>query len=132
MLKNLDSLDRLLPGKHWLSNCVLGLQLRGLMTLILLQLWLSYKYPKVHWWFWGSMARPRIANHDKGASFNQTFGMELAWNKHGTALLNKWAGESVHAEFDKHHSAFIVKDTQSESYPKKLLRAIQSYNADHI
>ena len=57
---------------------------------------------------------------------------ELALNKHGTALLNEWAGESVLTEFDKHHSAFIVNDTQSEYYPKKLLRAIQSCNANLI
>ena len=45
---------------------------------------------------------------------------ELARYGMGTALLNKSAGKSLHADFDKHYQGFIVKDVEAIAYQKKL------------
>ena len=45
---------------------------------------------------------------------------ELARYGIGTALLNESAGESLHADFDKHYQGFIVKDVDAMAYQKKL------------
>ena len=45
---------------------------------------------------------------------------ELARYGMGTALLNESAGESLHADFDKHYQGFIVKDVDAMAYQKKL------------
>ena len=50
----------------------------------------------------------------------------------GTALLNESAGESLHADFDRHYQGYQVKDINATSYQKKLLHAIKTYNAGHI
>ena len=49
---------------------------------------------------------------------------ELARYGMGTALLNESAGESLHADFDKHYQGFIVKDVDAIAYQKKLLQAV--------
>ena len=49
---------------------------------------------------------------------------ELARYGMGTALLSKHAGESLHADFDKHYQGFIVKDVDAIAYQKKLLQAV--------
>ena len=49
---------------------------------------------------------------------------ELAPYGMGTALLNKSASESLHADFDKHYQGFIVKDVDAIAYQKKLLQAV--------
>ena len=56
---------------------------------------------------------------------------ELQRTGMGTALLNESAGEALHADFDNHYRRFIVKDIESLSYQKKLLQAVNIYNANH-
>ena len=130
MLKNLDSLDQLLPGEHY-----------GYLTAFrafdcVVSSCFSYDLDPN---FKRYIDDFEVAWHDLGLPITPKVHLvikhlaeELDRNGHGTALLNESAGESVHADFDRHYSGFIVKDTNSESYPKKLLRAIQIYNADHI
>ena len=57
---------------------------------------------------------------------------ELEKYQMGTALLNESAGEALHADFDRHYQGFIVKDIGSLSYQRKLLQAVQIYNANHV
>ena len=57
---------------------------------------------------------------------------ELERYNMGTALLNESAGESLHADFDRHYQGYQVKDINATSYQEKLLHAIKTYNAGHI
>ena len=50
----------------------------------------------------------------------------------GTALLNESAGESLHADFDRHYQGYIVKDVAAPGYQRKLLHAVKTYNASHV
>ena len=57
---------------------------------------------------------------------------ELERYNMGTALLNESAGESLHADFDKHYQGFKVKDITAPAYQQKLLHAVKVYNAGHV
>ena len=48
----------------------------------------------------------------------------------GMALLNESAGEAIHADFAKHYQGYAVKDQESDSYQRKLLHAVKTYNSN--
>ena len=50
----------------------------------------------------------------------------------GTALWNKSAGEAIHADLHQFYKDFIVKDSNTPAYNKKLLKAVKLYNVLHI
>ena len=50
----------------------------------------------------------------------------------GVGVYAEQASESVHADFDAHWDRYRVKDPTSDKYGPQLLRAVLSYNAQHI
>jgi hypothetical protein len=50
----------------------------------------------------------------------------------GLAVFNESAAESIHADFERHYQGYIVKDVTASSYNARLLKAVKSYNANHV
>ena len=50
----------------------------------------------------------------------------------GTALWNESAGEAIHADLHQFNKDFIVKDSNTPAYNKKLLKAVKLYNVSHV
>ena len=50
----------------------------------------------------------------------------------GTALWNESAGKAIYADFHQFYKDFIVKDSNSPAYNKKLLKAMKLYNVSHV
>lgn len=130
LLKNLDKLDSMLPAEHY-----------GYLTAFrafdcVVSSCFSYNLDPNYQRYIDDFER---AWHDLGLSVTckvhlvvEHLAEDVRRFGHGTALLNESAGESVHQDFDSHYSGFIVKDIQSEMYPKRLLKAITTYNANHV
>ena len=52
---------------------------------------------------------------------------DTIWVRHMSTAYES-AGESLHADFDRHYHGYQVKDINATSYQKKLLHAIKTYN----
>ena len=50
----------------------------------------------------------------------------------GTTFWNKSGGEAIHADLHQFYKDFIVKDSNTPAYNKKLLKAVKLYNVLHI
>ena len=50
----------------------------------------------------------------------------------GTALWNESAREAIHADLHQFNKDFIVKDSNTPAYNKKLLKAVKLYNVSHV
>jgi hypothetical protein len=45
----------------------------------------------------------------------------------------QWGSSRKHTgDFEQHYQGYIVKDVTASFYGVRLLKAVQSYNADHI
>ena len=50
----------------------------------------------------------------------------------GCGLLSEHTGESLHSDFQNLWLNYKVKDIESPSFGKNLLRAVVAYNSSHI
>ena len=50
----------------------------------------------------------------------------------GLAPWSEQTAESIHSDFKKVWSNFIVRDTGNPEYGKRLLEAIITYNSQHL
>ena len=50
----------------------------------------------------------------------------------GLSLFSEQTGESLHSDYQKLWSHYLVKNVEAPSYADRLLRATVAYNSGHI
>ena len=130
MLDNLDVLDALLPAKHY--KYLVAFQAFGCVVSSCFSYDLDPCYMRYINEFkvaWFDLGLPIICKMhlliEHLPEVLEKYGM-------GTALLNESAGESLHADFDRHYQGYIIKNINTVQYQTKLLKAVTSYNSGHI
>ena len=130
MLKNIDKLESILPADYHLYLVAFRSFDALAKACFSYQLDPDYKqYINDFRLAWTNLRLPIFC---KVHLIYDHLAEELERYNMGTALLNESAGESLHADFDRHYQGYQVKDINATSYQKKLLHAIKTYNASHI